>query len=145
MHLNRVLARLQEYELFVKASKTKIAMTGTDFVGYWISAKGIHPLPLKTRAILNWKPLENVTDVHSFLWMASFYKRYVHRYAHLATSLYELTVKDAQWQFGPRQEEAFESLKFALINSPILILLDPEKPYVVVTNAMDTAVGGTLM
>ena len=69
----------------------------------------------------------------------------MHRYAHLAAPLYELTGKDVQWQFGPRQQEAFESLKSALTSSSMLILPDPTKPYVVVTDAMDTAVGGTLM
>ena len=53
IHLNRVLARLREHKLFAKASKTEIAVSGTDFVGHWISADGVFPLPVKTKAILN--------------------------------------------------------------------------------------------
>ena len=144
-HLERVLARLREQRLFAKASKSEIAVAGTDFCGHWVDHQGISPLPVKTKAILNWKPLSTVTDVRSFLGMTSFYRRYIYWYAQIAAPLYELTVKDAPWVFGPRQQEAYETLKRALITSPVLILPNASLPYVVVSDAMDTAIGGVLM
>ena len=69
-----VLARLKEHKLFAKVSKTQIAMSNTDFVGHWISGDGVSPMPVKIRAIQQWKKLENITDVCRFLGMVSFYQ-----------------------------------------------------------------------
>ena len=100
-HLKMVLARLKEHKLFVKASKTQIAVSSTDFVGHWISGDGVSPMPVKIRAIQQWKKLENVADVHSFLGMVSFYRRYIRRFAEIAGSLHELTKKNVVWRWGP--------------------------------------------
>ena len=50
-HLKMVLDRLKEHKLYAKASKTQIAVTGTDFVGHWITGDGVSPMPIKICAI----------------------------------------------------------------------------------------------
>ena len=72
-HLKMVLARLKEHKLLAKASKTQIAVNSTDFVGHWISGDGVSPMPVKIRAIQQWKKLETITDVRSLLGMVNFY------------------------------------------------------------------------
>ena len=89
-----VLARLKEHKLFAKASKTQIAVSSTDFVGHWIFGDGVSPMPVKIRAIQEWKKLETVTDVRSFLGMVSFYRRYIRRFAEIAGPLHDLTRKN---------------------------------------------------
>ena len=101
-HLKMVLDRLKEHKLYAKASKTQIAVTGTDFVGHWITGDGVSPMPVKIRAIQQWKKLENVTDVRSFLGMVSFYRRYIRKFAEIAGPLHDLTKKNVVWRWGPR-------------------------------------------
>ena len=144
-HLKAVLARLKEHKLFAKASKTQIGVSSTDFVGHWISGDGVSPMPVKIRAIQQWKKLETVTDVRSFLGMVSFYRRYIRRFAEIAGPLHDLTRKNVVWRWGPRQEQAFEDLKKALTTAPVLILPNPRLPYLVVTDGSDMAIGAVIM
>ena len=144
-HLPKVLKRLKTSQLYARASKIELAVSGTEFVGHWVSSEGISPLPVKVQAIQQWKPLSTVTDVRSFLGMMSFYRRYIQDFAKIAGPLYELTKKKVPWKWGPKQEEAFEGLKTKLITAPVLILPDPTLPYVVVPDACDTVVGVVIM
>ena len=75
----------------------------------------------------------------------NYYRRYVRHYAELVNPLTDLTKKDVGYQWGPMQQKAFESVKTALCNAPILVFPDPLLPYTVVTDASKHAVGGAIM
>ena len=74
----------------------------------------------------------------------NYYRRYVHHYAELVNPFTDLTKKDVGYQWGPMQQKAFEAVKAALCNAPILVFPDPLLPYTVVTDASKHAVGGAL-
>ena len=76
------------------------------------------------------------------LGFANYYLRFVQGYAELESPLTYLTKKDVPWVWGPPQRQAFQRLKQALCNVPLLQYPDPSKPYVVVTDALGLAVGG---
>ena len=84
-------------------------------------------------------------DVRSFLGFANYYRRFIAKYAEIAAPLTYLTKKDVEMQWGPPQQRAFQQLKNALCNAPMLVFLDPKLPYTVVTDASGTAAGGALM
>ena len=52
--------------------------------------------------------------------------------------------KNKTWSWIEREEQAFNKLKNALINSPILKLPLPDQPYVLQTDASDIAIGAVL-
>ena len=99
----------------------------------------------KVKAIRDWERPKDLRDIRSFLGFANYYRRFVRNFAAVANPLTELTKKDIAWQWGPFQREAFQTLKDALCNSPFLLYPDPKLPYVVVTDASGTVVGGVLM
>ncbi|GAB5504825.1 MAG: hypothetical protein Pyrs2KO_34800 [Pyruvatibacter sp.] len=143
-HLAAVLARLQKYSLFAKATKSEICVKETDFCGFWLSEKGISAMDVKVKAIRDWKPLKTVTDVRSFLGMVSFYRRFIPDFAKIAGPLHDLTKKDVMWEWGSAQEQAFQSLKTALMGKPVLIHPNPVKDYTVISDASGEATGGVL-
>ena len=72
-HLRIALQTLRENQLFTKLSKCDFWLKEVSFLGHIVSAKGIRVGPMKIEAIMNWKPPQNVTEVTSFLGLASYY------------------------------------------------------------------------
>ncbi|KRY78153.1 Retrovirus-related Pol polyprotein from transposon [Trichinella pseudospiralis] len=53
-------------------------------------------------------------------------------------------MKDEKWQWGPRQEGAFTTLKNLLVSTSILGHPDFSRPFVLDVDASDTAIGAML-
>ena len=76
-------------------------------------------------AVSNWPTPTNVSEVRSFLGLASFYRKFVHHFASIATPLHQLTKAEAPWQWREDHEhKAFCMLKEALTSAPLLVLPD---------------------
>ena len=72
-----VLQTLRDKQLYVKFSKCEFWLEEVVFLGHVISAEGVYVDPKKIEAILNWKPPTSVHEVHSFLGLAGYYRRFV--------------------------------------------------------------------
>ena len=60
------------------------------------------------------------TVTQAFLGLANFYQRFVKDFTKIAKPLTTLTGKDMEWNWGPDQQTAFETLKTAFTTAPIL-------------------------
>jgi len=78
------------------------------------------------------------------LGLAGYYRRFVCDFADQALPLSELTKKDCVWKWGSAEENAFNTLKIALQQAPILKLPDFTKTFIVTTDASDISAGGVL-
>lgn len=73
--------------------------------------------------------------------MASYYRKFILRFSKIAGSLYELTRPKQSWRWISREESAFEELKQALSQSPILAqpnvsdAVTGERPFLVFADA----------
>ena len=76
----------------------------------------------RIKAVREWKPPQNVSQVRSFLGLAGFYRRFVKDFNSIAGPINELTKKDVPFQWGEAQEKAFEELKMKLTSTPLLAL-----------------------
>ncbi|KAE9273797.1 hypothetical protein PR003_g29794, partial [Phytophthora rubi] len=70
---------------------------------------------------------------------------YTKDYAGLIQPLSSLLKKDATWLWRPEHQAAFDSVKESLASAPILMLPDDSKPFHVVCDASDFAIGYALM
>ncbi|KAF8759706.1 hypothetical protein RHS01_02083 [Rhizoctonia solani] len=125
-HVHEVLKRLMENQLFCKASK-------------WFSLD-----KLKIQAVQEWPVPTKVKEVQSFLGFANFLRCFVANFSHLARPLHNLVKKDVPWKWEEREQEAFQNLKDAITNAPVLCHADPAKPYFLETNASGAALGSIL-
>jgi hypothetical protein len=53
------------------------------FLGHVVSNGGISVDPSKVKDVLNWKPPTNVSEIHSFLGLAGYYRRFIERLSKL--------------------------------------------------------------
>jgi len=80
----------------------------------------------KIRTIKEWKEPTNVKGIQSFLGFANFYRRFIRNYSKITTPLSSLTRKEKEWEWGDKQQGAFDTLKTAMITEPILQHFNPE-------------------
>jgi len=76
--------------------------------------------------------------------MVGFYARFIPDYSHKAAVLHGLKKKRVPFVWPDEHQEAFESLKRALCEAPVLQIPDFNKEFVLVTDASDLAVSAIL-
>jgi hypothetical protein len=71
--------------------------------------------------------------------------KFSRNYAELTVPLSRLLKKDVKWIWDASCQHSFEGIKQSLIESPILAIADPDKPFHVVCDASDFTIGSALM
>lgn len=144
-HLDEVLSALAKEKLYCKLSKCEFAFSVLKFLGHVISGTTIKPDPDKLKAVKEWPEPTSVTEVRRFLGFANFFRRFIERYSVMARPLEELTGRYAKFHWDLPQQSSFADLRTALLSAPVLRLADVNKPFRVVTDASDQAIGGVLL
>ncbi|MCO5557526.1 hypothetical protein L7F22_011092 [Adiantum nelumboides] len=115
------------------------------FLGHIVSAAGVQMDPAKIEAIRNWPDLKNVHEVRSFLGLCSYYRRYVRKFAEIASPLHMLTQKGVPFSWGVSEVTAFQTLKDKMTTGPVLIMPYLQKSFEVYCDACGRSLGAVLM
>jgi hypothetical protein len=95
--LDEVLSSLAQANLKVEYSKCHFGLNEITFLGHRITQDGIYPDPAKVSALLNIKEPTNITEVKSFIGLASYYRKYVKNFSEKALPLLNLTRKNVNF------------------------------------------------
>eukprot|EP00253_Pinus_taeda_P032583 PITA_32583 len=144
-HLRKVLQTLWEHQLYAKFSKCDFFKEEIQYLGHVITKEGIAVDPEKIKAIMDWPILKDVADVRSFMGLAGYYRRFVEGFSKVAFPITSLQKKGKTFHWTPNCQKRFEQLKHLLTTAPILRIADPDKDYVVCTDASKEGVGGVLI
>ena len=63
---------------------------------------------------MNWKLPTNVSEVHSFLGLAGYYRKFVEGFSKIATSLSNLLKKDQKFEWSDTCQQSFEEMRSRL-------------------------------
>lgn len=145
MHVEEVLQRLRQHNLYVSPKKCVFMSTEMDFLGLIVGKDGLRVDPKKMDVIKNWPRPANITEVRSFLGLVQFFRRFIARFSEIAVPLTNLTKKNQSiGKWDSKCEQAFAELKHAVTSAPILRSPDWKKPFKGHIDASQLAVGGTL-
>ena len=144
-HLRLVLQRLREHQLYAKLSKCEFWLPQVAFLGHIVGKDGILVDPSKIEAVKNWPRPASVSEVRSFLGLASYYRRFVEGFSKIAVPLTELTRKSMRFSWSDRCEASFQELKQRLITTPVLSLPRENGKFVVYCDASKMGLGCVLM
>ncbi|RVW27175.1 Retrovirus-related Pol polyprotein from transposon 17.6 [Vitis vinifera] len=144
-HLRKVFKILRQNELYVKKEKCSFAKEEVSFLGHRIRDGKLMMDNSKVKAIQEWDPPTKVPQLRSFLGLVNYYRRFIKGYSARAAPLTDLLKKNKAWEWDERCQQAFEDLKKAVTEEPVLALPDHTKVFEVHTDASDFAIGGVLM
>ena len=91
------------------------------------------------------KTLKNAKQVRAFLGHVGYYHKFIKDFIQIAKFLTALTNHDVKFDWTSGHHAAFNTLKSALIEAPILYYPDPSKHYIVYSNASDDTCGPQLL
>ena len=88
---------------------------------------------------------KNLRELSSFIGMTGYYRPFVRNYSKIAAPLTDLLKKLRCMQWSQEAQDAFDTLKHALLSAPILALPhDDESTFILDTDASDFAAGAVL-
>ncbi|KAG1962189.1 retrotransposable element [Pimephales promelas] len=143
-HVRRVLQRLLENCLYVKAEKCTFHAPSVTFLGSVISAEGIEMDPAKVQAVVDWPVPKSRVELQRFLGFANFYRRFIRSFSQVAAPLTALTSVKTCFRWSDSAQGAFDLLKNRFTSAPILITPDISKQFIVEVDASEVGVGAIL-
>ena len=146
-HLERldvVFSTLAKAGLKLKPRKCHLFKREVLYLGHVVSPLGISTDPSKIEAIKHWPTPKDAGDVRSGLGMFGYYRKFIKGYSQKARPLTRLTEKSVDFVWGKDEEEAWQLLKDELVKAPILAYPDPEKEFILDTDASGYGIGAVL-
>ncbi|GBG60083.1 hypothetical protein CBR_g414 [Chara braunii] len=143
-HLRRVLETLRRAKFKANHDKCAFVRQELEYLGHFVTPRGISPLSDKIQAVQDWLEPRNVTDVRSFLGLAGYYQRFINGYSKIAAHLTKLQCENQSFDFGTDARESFLALKAALLSAEVLRIYDLLLPTRVTADASGYGIGAVL-
>ena len=134
-HLRTLFERLQKADLKLKKIKCNFLKKHIQYLGHIVSGKGITPMPEKLACEGEMPSPKTPKEIKQFLGLVGYYQKFIPRFSDLARPLNALTRKDVPFEWTSICQESFELLKASLMSEPILTYPDPNRPYILFTDA----------
>ena len=107
-----------------------------------MTKEGIFVDPKKIKAIKDYPVPKNVTDIRSFMGITGYYRRFIEGFSKIANPITSLQKKGKKFDWNQKCEDSFKKLKMLLTTTPILRIADPNKDFIVCTDACNDGLGG---
>ncbi|KAH7697196.1 pol polyprotein [Aphelenchoides avenae] len=143
--LDEFLTVVEHSGLTLKLSKCWFGMAELPFLGMIISEHGMRPNPEKIAAIVNTPVPTTITAMKSFLGAVNYQRRYIPNCATILRPLYEISSGERLGEWGPAQQEAFDTAKKLLTTTPILASPRVGVGYILETDASKKGLGYVLL
>ena len=152
-HLQRmrvVFDHLCKHGLKLKPSKCEVSKSEINYLAHHVSWKGVLPSKKNLESIAQCPPPDTYTKVKSFVGLVGHYRHFIKGFAKIAAPLYDLTSgdnkdkKSEHVDLPPEAREAFDHLKAACLQAPILSFPDFTKPFLLETDTSGRGLGAVL-
>ncbi|GJT41243.1 putative reverse transcriptase domain-containing protein [Tanacetum coccineum] len=144
-HLKLILELLKKEQLYAKFSKCEFWIPKVQFLGHVIDSQGIHVDPAKIESVKDWASPKSATEIHQFLGLAGYYRRFIKGFSKIAKPMTKLTQKKVKFDWGDKAETAFQLIKHKLCSAPILALPEGNEDFIVYCDASIKGLGAVLM
>ncbi|GBG76598.1 hypothetical protein CBR_g22477 [Chara braunii] len=143
-HIEWTLGALRDAGFKIALEKNDFFLSEISFLGYVVTRGGLRPDSRNVAAVKEAPVPTSLTQVRSFLGLASYYRRFIKGFAAIARPLMNLLWKDQPLSCDTECQQAFATLKDALAMAPILIRPDPLKQFILITDWQPEAISAIL-
>ena len=151
--LRRVLSELDKHNMVCKPTKASLFVREVESAGHVVGHGQRCPMRGKLASLHHWEKPETISELRSFMGLCNYYSGYVRMYAEMSGPLHKMlqvgkfdgrkgSKKKLAWT--PEAEDAFSRLKERLLGQLGLFLVDPDRGFVLRTDASNYAVGAVL-
>nr|GEX47667.1 putative reverse transcriptase domain-containing protein [Tanacetum cinerariifolium] len=105
-----VIVFIDDILIYSKSKKEHEGHLRVQFLGHVINCRGFHVDPAKIESIKDWASPKTATEIRQFLGLAGYYKRFIEGFSKIAKSMTKLTQKDFKFDWGDKQEVAFQGI-----------------------------------
>ena len=99
-NLTLIFERLRSYGLQLKSSKCHLFRESVPFLGHIVGRRGLECDPKKIEDVKSWPVPDCLKSVRQFLGFVGYYRRFIPKFADVATPLVHLTGKDVPFVWG---------------------------------------------
>ena len=142
--LNVMFKKFQKAGLKIKLSKCQFFKSHLHYLGHRISANGLEPLPKKVKVIRNLAQARNVHEAHHILGLLGYYRSFIPAFANITLPIISLLKKNTPFLWSNKCQQALDYLKKIFCNKLLLQFPDPNKPYILYTDASNNVYSGVL-
>ena len=125
--------------------KCEFWLESVAFLGHVVSKVEISIDLKKVEAVVEWNRLNNVTEIHSFLGLTGYYRRFVEGFSQLAMPLTRLTQRRVKFEWSGKCKQRFQELKRRLVSAPILTIPSGGGGFTIYSDASRKGLGCVLM
>ena len=132
---------LREYNLKLKPSKCSLFKERISYLAHEVSKQGVWPSNTNLKAIVEYALLQTYTEIRAFLSLIGHYRQFIKGFAQIAQPLNkhlagEEASRKLEWvSLSEEALEAFQALKQACMNSPVLAFADYTKDFLLKMDA----------
>lgn len=145
VNLKKVFLKLREANFKVQLDKSEFLHKEVNFLGHVVSEDGIKPNPMKIEAIKKYPIPKTPKQIKQFLGLLGYYRRFIKDFAKLTKPMTSMLKKNNKLNIEKQEyKECFQLCKEMLITEPILAYPDFTKPFLLITDASDFALGSVL-
>ena len=128
-----------------KFRKCEFWLTEVRFLVHVASASRVSVDPEKVEAVMSWERPKSILEIHSFLGLVRYYRRFIEDCSWLSAPMMRLTWKEVKFEWNDLCERAFQELKRRLTSARILIVPERGRRYTVYCDASKDGLGCVLM
>ena len=143
-NLAEAFERFRQYGLKLKARKCILFQSEVEFLGRIVSSNQLKMSTKDITTVTDWPVPKTSKEVERFLGLANYHRSFIKDFAVMAQPLYGLTGKN-KFKWDDEEQMAFDELKEALTNPPVLTLPNSYDSFILDTDASDFCIGAELI
>ena len=149
--LHVVLECFQEHNLRFKLSKCEFFHNEINYLDHHVSKEGVQPNKENLKAVTEFTLPQSYTNIWAFLGLVGHYWQFINGFACVAQPLHEHLSREGagkkdEWvMLTSNAQAAFEMLKKACLEAPVLAFSDFNKPFLLETDTSKLGLGETLI
>ena len=142
-HVELVLQRLMDVGFAVNLRKSSFAVTEIDYLGYWITRRGIQPK--KVEAIIWLTPSITNRQLRRFLGLMNYYRDMWRRRSHVLAPLTAMCSAKAKFVWHDKGQKDFKNIKAIISCKTLLAYPDFSKGFHIYTDSSDYQLEAVIM